>query len=104
MRGVSRGLMSVLLLLACAGFAGAQTVQGVVTGTIFDSTGAIIPGAGVVLTNVGTAINQDTKANAAGNIDSPWSRLATYKLDVKAAGFTEKQITDIKVDASETFR
>jgi len=102
MRGVSRVLLSVFLLLACAGFAGAQTVQGVVTGTIFDSTGASIPGAGVVLTNVGTGINQETKANTSGEYRFSLVPPGAYKLDVKAAGFTEKQITDIKVDASET--
>ena len=94
--------MSVLLLLACAGFAGAQTVQGVVTGTIFDATGASVPGAGVVLTNVDTAINQDTKANASGEYRFSLVPPGNYKLDVKAAGFTEKQVTNIKVDASET--
>jgi hypothetical protein len=99
---MSRVLVSVFLLLACAGFAGAQTVQGVVTGTIFDATGAIIPGAGVVLTNVGTGINQDTKANASGEYRFSLVPPGNYKLDVKAGGFTEKQITDIKVDASET--
>src|ERR1017187_4626813 len=101
MRGVSRVLMSVFLLLACASFAGAQ-VQGVVTGTIFDSTGAIIPGAGVVLTNAGTGINQEAKVNASGEYRFSLVPPGVYKLDVKAAGFTEKQITEIKVDASET--
>ena len=94
--------MSAFLLLACAGFAEAQTVQGVVTGTIFDSTGAIIPGADVVLTNVGTEINQDAKGNASGEFRFSLVPPGTYKLDIKAAGFTEKQITNIRVDASET--
>ena len=101
MRGLSRVLMSVFLLLACAGFAGAQ-VQGVVTGSIFDSTGAVIPGAGVVLTNAGTGIVQDAKVNANGEYRFSLVPPGVYKLEVKATGFTEKQITDIKVDASET--
>ncbi|HUI58427.1 MAG TPA: carboxypeptidase-like regulatory domain-containing protein, partial [Bryobacteraceae bacterium] len=102
MRIVLGGLMSVLLLLACASFTEAQTVQGVVTGTIFDSTGAVIPNADVTLTNVGTNISQNLKADTNGAYRFSLVPPGTYKLDVKTKGFTEKQITDIRVDASQT--
>jgi hypothetical protein len=93
--------MSVLLLLACAGYTEAQ-VQGVVTGTVFDASNSAIPGADVTLTNVGTGVSQTTKGAADGAYRFSLVPPGVYKLDVKAAGFTEKQITDIKVDASET--
>jgi hypothetical protein len=94
--------MSVLLLLAGASLTKAQTVQGVVTGTIFDASNAAIPAADITLINVGTSISQTTKGSADGAYRFALVPPGMYKLDVKAKGFTEKQITEIKVDASET--
>src|ERR1700722_11849721 len=102
MRVATGSFMSVLLLLAGASLTEAQTVQGVVTGTVFDSSGAAIPASDVMLTNVGTSINQSTKGGSDGAYRFSLVPPGNYKLDIKAKGFTEKQITDIKVDASET--
>jgi len=79
-----------------------QTVQGVVTGTVFDSTGAVLPGADVTLTNVDTNISQHEKSGADGLYRFSLVPPGTYTLDVKASGFTEKRLTGIKVDPSET--
>ena len=97
-----RGLMSAVLLLACASFTEAQTVQGVVTGTILDASNAVIPGANVELTNVGTGINQNAVSGSDGQYRFSLVPPGMYKLDVKASGFTAKEITNIKVDPSET--
>jgi hypothetical protein len=88
--------------MACAAFTEAQTVQGVVVGTIFDSSGATVPGAKVALTNLGTTITQNEKSGSNGGYRFALVPPGMYKLDVKAAGFTEKQVADIKVDPSET--
>src|SRR5215471_1216684 len=97
-----RSWMSVFLLLAGASFTEAQTVQGVVTGTILDGTGAAVPKANIALTNVGTSISQNAISGGDGSYRFSLVPPGTYKLAVKASGFTEKQITEIKVDPSET--
>jgi len=102
MRKLSAIALLVFLLLAFASFTEAQTVQGVVTGTIFDSTGAVLPGADVTLTNVDTNISQHEKSGADGLYRFSLVPPGNYRLDVKAGGFNEKQITGIKVDPSET--
>lgn len=102
MRNLTLSLGIVLLLLAGAGFTEAQTVQGVVTGTIFDATGAVLPGADVTLTNVDTTISQNVKSGTDGGYRFSLVPPGMYKLDVKASGFTEKQITNIRVDPSQT--
>jgi hypothetical protein len=102
MRYLVIGVGIVFLLLAGASFTEAQTVQGVVTGTIFDSTGAVLTGVNVTLTNNGTAIVQSVKSGSDGLYRFSLVPPGTYKLDVKASGFNEKQINDIKVDPSET--
>src|SRR5437879_9853196 len=43
---------AVVLLCAFAGIA--QTNKGAISGTVFDSNGAAVPGASVTITNVGT--------------------------------------------------
>ena len=102
MRGVTRILVGVLLLFAATTYTEAQTAQGVVTGTVFDSTGAAVPKAVVTLTNVGTSISQTVPSGSDGAYRFSLVPPGTYKLDVKASGFTEKQVTEIRVDPSET--
>ena len=80
----------------------AQTVQGVVTGTILDVSGAAIPDASVVLTNVDTSITQSAKSGSDGAYRFSLVPPGMYKLNVKAKGFTEKEVTAVKVDPSET--
>jgi hypothetical protein len=40
--------------------AGAQAVQGAVTGTVLDQQGAVIPNANVTVTDLGTALKLET--------------------------------------------
>jgi hypothetical protein len=89
-------------LLAIAGISQAQTVQGVVTGTVYDASGAGVPKASVTLTNVGTSVTQTAASSTDGGYRFSLVPPGMYRLDVKAAGFTAKQIKDIKVDPSET--
>src|SRR5712691_1845773 len=49
-------LLVVLFILAASGATWSQTVQGVITGTVTDPTGAVVPGATVTITNAGTNI------------------------------------------------
>ena len=102
MKSAISGSLSVFLLLAGAGFTEAQTVQGVVTGTIFDASGAAVPKASITLTNVGTSVGQSAVSSTDGGYRFSLVPPGMYKLSVKASGFTEKQITEIKVDPSET--
>lgn len=93
---------TIFLLFVSASIASAQTVQGVVTGTVFDSSGSVLPKAGVTLTNTGTGIQQKATTALDGSYRFSLVPPGMYTLNVKADGFTEKQIADIKVDPSQT--
>src|SRR5579863_2627610 len=101
MRDTTRCLAFMSLLLAAGYLAQAQTVQGVVTGTIFDTSGAVVPNADVTLANVDTNIAQHEKSGSDGQYRFALVPPGMYKLDVKAGGFTQKEVRDIKVDPSQ---
>jgi hypothetical protein len=89
-------------VLLCTATLQGQTVQGVVTGTVVDSTGAVIPGAELTLTNDGTGVSQTDKSGQDGSYRFPLVPPGTYTLTTKAASFTTRQIKNIIVDASQT--
>ena len=89
------------LLVVCLGVAYGQSVQGVVTGTVFDSSGGVLPKAAVALTNVGTSISQSEITANDGAFRFNLVPPGKYTVVVKAPGFTEKQIRDVVVNASQ---
>jgi len=94
--------LAAILVLAVSGTAWSQTVQGVITGTITDPTGAVVPNATVTITNIGTNISQKTTTNGEGEYRFPLVPPGAYTIEVKAANFAEVRTTGIVVEASQT--
>ena len=90
-----------LLILASGDLVWSQTVQGVITGTIMDPTGAVVPNATVTITNVGTSISHSTTTGADGSYRFPLVPPGTYTVEIKAANFTTVRVTGIVVEASQ---
>ena len=80
----------------------AQTAQGVVTGTVMDSSGAVIPDAVLTLTNAGTGVSQEEKSANNGAYRFGLVPPGIYSLTTKAQGFTAREIKNVIVDASQT--
>src|SRR5947209_9327851 len=64
-------ILSLVLSTAAWGslpqqLAQAQTVNGAFHGTVIDSTGAVVPGATVEVTNLATGLTRNASANQAG--------------------------------------
>lgn len=91
---------SVVLLLTCTGALG-QTVTGSIYGTVTDATGAVIPGATVTITNVGTQETSSAKANASGAFVFPVVQPGTYKATASMNGFSTLTQTDLIVAANQ---
>ncbi len=93
------GSFSAAVLLTSAltaGMAAAQADQGAITGTIQDQTGAVIPGADVVLTNTDTGLTLKATTDGSGNYVFSPIKIGHYKVSGSHAGFsvtTQDQIT-----------
>ena len=77
-------LLTILLL--CPGAHG-QVDQGTITGSVEDSTGAVVPGAQVTLTNTDTDLVLQRAANSTGNFVFSPLKIGNYKLSATAPGF-----------------
>ena len=94
-------LVAAVFVLGCSGVAWSQTVQGVITGTVTDPSGAVVPNATVTITNAGTNISQSTTTGADGSYRFPLVPPGTYTLEVKAGSFATVRATGVVVTASQ---
>ena len=92
----------VVVLLACASGARAQTATGGVNGNISDPSGAVVPGATVKLTNEATQLETLSKTNETGNYVFVGVQPGMYTLKVEMAGFKSVEAKGLKVEVSQT--
>jgi Carboxypeptidase regulatory-like domain len=80
----------------------AQAVFGSIVGTVTDPTGAVVPGATVVVTDVSKGTTQTVQSNGSGNYSV--SRLIpdTYTVKATAKGFNPAQADNVIVSADST--
>lgn len=79
--------LTVYILLLSLSVAFAQTDTATITGTITDSTGAVLPGADVTVTDESTAIGQTVITNDAGIYVVALLKPGTYRVAVTLPGF-----------------
>src|SRR6202163_3789819 len=80
----------------------AQVAGGTITGTVVDSSGKLIPNAGVSITNVATGINRSVTTNEDGIYIAPNLLPATYELTFTAPGFRTDVRTGIELTVGAT--
>ena len=82
----------------------AQTDRGTITGTLADSTGAVVPGANVQVTNTETGAQYDTVTTATGNYTLASLVAGNYNLTVAVTGFKKFTQEGIQVTVAQTAR
>jgi hypothetical protein len=89
MRKIRVLLMGVVVLALAypAGRVLGQAVFGSIVGSVTDSSGAIVPGAKVTITDVGKGVNFETTSNDSGNYEQQHLIVGTYRVRVEAQGF-----------------
>lgn len=96
---VLRGVLFSGLAL-CFSFqptASAQTLYGSLVGTITDPSGAVVPNASVVATNVGTGQTRQDTSDQSGRYNIVNLQPGTYTVDVTAPGFRKEEQTGLVI-------
>lgn len=94
----------VILFLAPHSSLFAQTSSsGVVLGTVTDSSGAVVPGVDVQLTNLATNISVHQTTNARGEYLFPQVAAGNYTLTFKADRFRTTTLQNVTVEINKSF-
>src|SRR5215472_252098 len=89
------GLFLLCVGLACAALAlvgtwtpsFAQEAGGRIVGTVYDQSGAVVPGVHIVVTNTATNVNRETKAEQTGFYQVLCMPIGSYTVSADQKGF-----------------
>jgi hypothetical protein len=91
-----------LSLLCTAAWLHAQNATScAITGTVTDSTGAVLPDVQVTVTNQATALSHTETTNGSGNYDAESLAPGDYTVSTSKAGFKSESIKDIHLDPGQ---
>jgi Carboxypeptidase regulatory-like domain len=91
----------VVLVLMCFATVKAQE-SAVLTGTVTDPSGAVIPNAKITITNTSTGESRTATSNGAGLFDFSGLNHGAYNMRVEAQGFTTYQKSNIVLNVAVT--
>src|SRR5690242_19378512 len=94
----------LLLVLAAAAAVSAQTTSAEITGKITDSTGAAVPRASIVASNLDTGTRRETESNEAGVYAVPSLPPGRYKVVVQKQGFKPMSRSEITLVVDQVAR
>jgi hypothetical protein len=94
----------ILLLMSAGKIGFAQAVTGTLLGTVQDTSGAVVTGAHVTLTNEGTNVANKTESSAQGFYTFPNLVPGMYSVTVEAAGFKIEVSKHNQVDVERSTR
>jgi hypothetical protein len=109
-----RFIFFIVLMLAVAASAAAQTVTGTLQGTVTDASGGVLPGVTITITHVETATDRAVITNGEGLYNAPFLQIGRYSVKAELAGFgtvirqgidvrlNDTRVVDIRLDARVT--
>jgi len=100
--GIRVWVVFVLSILVCVVTGLAQNVTGTITGTISDTSGAVIPAAKVVAQNMDTGVSSIATSDSAGVYRIAYLPIGTYRVTINAPGFGQKTIPAFHLEALQT--
>src|SRR5215469_4518807 len=98
MRRFAGGVVFLVFFPAIALFAQFETAE--VLGTVRDTSGASVPTARVLLTNLDTGIQTATVTDELGNYDFFSVKVGRYSIEVEATGFAKASVSNVSANVS----
>jgi len=99
-----RTKIASLLMILWSGSAWGQTTSAEVTGTITDSTKAVVAGAAITVTNAGTGARRETVTTEAGSYVMPLLPPGTYRVTVQKDGFKPMSRAGLQLEVGQVVR
>ena len=95
-----RLMPAIAVLFVCSVALVGQTNKGGISGTVTDQNGALVPGASVVITNLGTNQSQTLTTSESGTYSASSLEPVAYSIRVEMKGFKKALVGKVKVDTA----
>ena len=95
---------ALVMILICATLMIAQGTTGSILGTVADSSGALVPGVTVSVTNLATNLLRTAVTAPDGSYSITFLPVGTYLLEINAAGFKKFEQTGIILEINRNAR
>ncbi len=99
-----RLLLSLALIGVFPAVVRAQVDTGTIVGTVKDATGAVLPGATVVISAVGTGVHTALRTAADGTYVATPLRIGEYTISVEATGFKSQTQKNVVLQVQDRLR
>jgi hypothetical protein len=90
------------IVFAPLAWAQSTAINGTIEGTLKDTTGALLPGVTVTITNVDTGVQRTVTTDPVGSYRAPLLALGRYRVRAELSGFKIVEQTGISLSAGET--
>jgi hypothetical protein len=101
---VRRAVLYVVSALLLPAVLAAQAVTGTILGAITDSSGAVMPGTTVTLTNTGTGQVRSVVTDANGEFTAPSLTTGKYIVKAELSGFKTVTVPDVALGVDQHYR
>ena len=101
-----KGLLGILAFCVL-GFSSAalgQVTTGTILGTVHDSTGAVVAGAEITITDTGKGTVSTYKSDDSGEYNAPFLIPGTYNVSAQKSGFKQDVSNNVVLDVDQHAR
>jgi len=96
--------LAVVFLFLFSASSAFAAITGIVSGTVTDPSGAVVPGVEVTAVNEATGITFKVKTDSKGYYSFSALDVGSYTVTATLGGFQTQRITNVKVDANSSIR
>ena len=96
---MKQGLFAFFLTVLSVSRLSAQATA-TIHGTVYDASGAVVPGAAVTATNINTSLTRQLEADQSGQFIIPLLPVGEYRVHVEKPGFTAFNQTGIRLQVN----